>query len=55
MTPTPTPEGNGKKVAIDAGHQAHGNGEQEPNLGRGRLADESKRGMTWNEPEEPQE
>lgn len=30
VTPTPTPEGNGKKVAIDAGHQAHGNGEQEP-------------------------
>ena len=30
VTPTPTPEGNGKKVAIDAGHQAHGNSEQEP-------------------------
>ena len=30
VTPTPTPEGNGKKIAIDAGHQAHGNSEQEP-------------------------
>ena len=30
VTPTPTPEGNGRKIAIDAGHQAHGNSEQEP-------------------------
>lgn len=29
-TPIPTPESNGKKIAIDAGHQAHGNSEQEP-------------------------
>lgn len=27
---TPTPEGGGRKIAIDAGHQAHGNSEKEP-------------------------
>ena len=49
VTPTPAPEGNGRKIAIDAGHQAHGNSEQEPNW-PGRLRQKQK----WH-PEQPEE
>lgn len=30
VTPVPTLSGNGRKIAIDAGHQGHGNSAQEP-------------------------